>query len=266
MVDQDVERILADIRAQVIGESSAEVKSTTQGNGSAAAPERVVSDRPSPGNGYASLTVLARAWDRLPPLVSNRTGASARLELWIKAKIKRALRWITWEQVNFNAATHHTLIEVIETLTSSEQRLANLQSQFNAEAKTTREQLELLQRKLDAQGDDLKTQRAELLAEIRTRKDQIEREQATLNQRQSAVLAQVEVLQKTLNEFESRLSQLDHPQRLEELVNEFRERDERLLDEQRVCFKQLSLELTESQVLQDSRRRELEARIAKLEE
>jgi len=262
MVDQDVERILADIRAQVIGESSAEVKSTKQGNGSAAAPERVVSDRPSPGNGYASLTVLARAWDRLPPLVSNRTGASARLELWIKAKIKRALRWITWEQVNFNAATHHTLIEVIETLTSSEQRLANLQSQFNAEAKTTREQLELLQRKLDAQGDDLKTQRAE----IRTRKDQIEREQATLNQRQSAVLAQVEVLQKTLNEFESRLSQLDHPQRLEELVNEFRERDERLLDEQRVCFKQLSLELTESQVLQDSRRRELEARIAKLEE
>jgi len=262
MVDQDVERILADIRAQVIGESSAEVKSTTQGNGSAAAPERVVSDRPSPGNGYASLTVLARAWDRLPPLVSNRTGASARLELWIKAKIKRALRWITWEQVNFNAATHHTLIEVIETLTSSEQRLANLQSQFNAEAKTTREQLELLQRKLDAQGDDLKTQRAE----FRTRKDEIEREQATLNQRQSAVLAQVEVLQKTLNEFESRLSQLDHPQRLEELVNEFRERDERLLDEQRVCFKQLSLELTESQVLQDSRRRELEARIAKLEE
>ena len=262
MVDQDVERILADIRAQVIGESSAEVKSTTQGNGSAAAPERVVSDRPSPGNGYASLTVLARAWDRLPPLVSNRIGASARLELWIKTKIKRALRWITWEQVNFNAATHHTLIEVIETLTSSEQRLANLQSQFNAEAKTTREQLELLQRKLDAQGDDLKTQRAE----IRTRKDQIEREQATLNQRQSALLAQVEVLQKTLNEFESRLSQLDHPQRLEELVNEFRERDERLLDEQRVCFKQLSLELTESQVLQDSRRRELEARIAKLEE
>jgi len=262
MVDQDVERILADIRAQVIGESSAEVESTTQGNGSAAAPERVVIDRPSPGNGYASLTVLARAWDRLPPLVSNRTGASARLELWIKAKIKRALRWITWEQVNFNAATHHTLIEVIETLTSSEQRLANLQSQFNAEAKTTREQLELLQRKLDAQGDDLKTQRAE----IRTRKDQIEREQATLNQRQSALLAQVEVLQKTLNEFESRLSQLDHPQRLEELVNEFRERDERLLDEQRVCFKQLSLELTESQVLQDSRRRELEARIAKLEE
>ena len=262
MVDQDVERILADIRAQVIGESSAEVRSTTQGNGSAAAPERVVSDRPSPGNGYASLTVLARAWDRLPPLVSNRIGASARLELWIKAKIKRALRWITWEQVNFNAATHHTLIEVIETLTSSEQRLANLQSQFNAEAKTTREQLELLQRKLDAQGDDLKTQRAE----IRTRKDQIEREQATLNQRQSALLAQVEVLQKTLNEFESRLSQLDHPQRLEELVNEFRERDERLLDVQRVCFKQLSLELTESQVLQDSRRRELEARIAKLEE
>ena len=256
MVDQDVERILADIRAQVIGESSAEVRSTTHGNGSAAAPERVVSDRPSPGNGYASLTVLARAWDRLPPLVSNRTGASARLELWIKAKIKRALRWITWEQVNFNAATHHTLIEVIETLTSSEQRLANLQSQFNAETKTTREQLELLQRKLDAQGDDLKTQRAELLAEI-------EREQAILNQRQSAILAQVEVLKKTVKEFESRL---DDPRQLQELVNEFRERDERLLDEQRVCFKQLSLELTESQVLQDSRRRELEARIAKLEE
>ena len=78
MVDQDVERILADIRAQVIGESAAVVKSATQGNGSATAPERVVVDRSTTKNGYASLTVLARAWDRLPPLVSNRTGTAAR--------------------------------------------------------------------------------------------------------------------------------------------------------------------------------------------
>ena len=50
-----------------------------------------------------------------------------------------------------------------------------------------------------------------------------------------------------------------------DLQGETKERDEKLLDEQRVCFRQLSLELTESRVLQDRARRELETRVAMLE-
>jgi hypothetical protein len=41
-------------------------------------------------------------------------------------------------------------------------------------------------------------------------------------------------------------------------------RDQELRDEQRVCYKQLSLELSESRVLEDRARRELEARLEKL--
>ena len=55
------------------------------------------------------LTTTARAWDRLPPLVSNRSGLIARVELWLKRQLKRATHWYTWEQVNFNAAVHHAL-------------------------------------------------------------------------------------------------------------------------------------------------------------
>src|SRR5882672_4744393 len=210
MVNQDVEKILADIRAQVIGASASDVSPTTKANGSQGSLPAVANDPVPPRNGYASLSVLARAWDRLPPLVSNRTGTSAGLELWLKAKIKRALRWITWEQVNFNAATHHTFLEVIEALTACEQRIANLQSQLNAEAQATREQLELHQRDLDSQREDLKTQRAELLAEITTRRDELERHRAMLDQHQlelnlaSAANAQVVALQNTLNDFEGR--------------------------------------------------------------
>src|SRR5438270_12493340 len=58
----------------------------------------------------AHLTTTARAWDRLPPVMSNRTGLSARLELWIKRVLKKLARWFTWEQINFNAAVHHALL------------------------------------------------------------------------------------------------------------------------------------------------------------
>ena len=33
------------------------------------------------------LTTTGRAWDRLPPLVSNRSGLSARIELWLKRNL-----------------------------------------------------------------------------------------------------------------------------------------------------------------------------------
>src|ERR1700681_4724176 len=46
----------------------------------------------------AHLNTTARAWDRLPPMFSNRKGGPARLELWIKARLKTMSRWFTWEQ------------------------------------------------------------------------------------------------------------------------------------------------------------------------
>jgi hypothetical protein len=53
--------------------------------------------------------------------------------------------------------------------------------------------------------------------------------------------------------------------RVERLRDEARERVEHLLEEQRVCYRQLSLEASESAVLFDRARRDMEARLARIE-
>jgi hypothetical protein len=213
MVDQDVVKILAEIK-QRVGQGTP--TSDIAENSSSA----TLRTTPASGNRYASLPVLARTWDRLPPLISNRTGTTARLELWLKGKLKRAFRWFTWEQVNFNAATYETFVELVGSINALEQQLAETRKHIEAQ----REVISSLTSQLE--------QHLTMIAQLNARAEG--------------------------------LSQTTQAQ-LTELVNEFRLRDERLLDEQRVCFKQLSLELSESQVLQDRARRELEARVATLD-
>lgn len=232
MVDHDVVEILAEIKRKVGSGQVSEASSVRENSAPAI----------SRANGYASLTVMSRAWDRLPPVVSNRTGGVARLELWIKGKLKRATKWFTWEQVNFNSAAYQTLVEVVETLNAWEQQLSDTR------------------RHLDAQREDLKTQQSALTS-LATRLmgelDQIDR-------RHQAMIAQLGARVEGLSQI-AKDHQAETQARLGELVNEFRLRNETLLDEQRVCYKQLSLELSESRILQDRARRELETRVAKLE-
>ncbi|HEX9424773.1 MAG TPA: hypothetical protein VF899_16160, partial [Pyrinomonadaceae bacterium] len=52
--------------------------------------------------------------------------------------------------------------------------------------------------------------------------------------------------------------------RLAELIKELRERDEHLREEQRVCFKQLSLEASEAAVREDRARRRTESLLEEL--
>lgn len=75
------------------------------------------------------LAITERSWSRLPPLTSNRQGWLARVELWVKRALKRATHWLTWEQVNFNAAVNHLLRATHETVTGHERQLAELRSQ-----------------------------------------------------------------------------------------------------------------------------------------
>src|SRR4030095_5584825 len=87
------------------------------------------------------LTTTARTWDRLPPLVSNRSGSIARLELWLKRLLKRATPWLTWEQVHCNASVNKSLRELLPILSSYEQELARLRTQITqAEARRTEAQ------------------------------------------------------------------------------------------------------------------------------
>lgn len=223
MVDQDVAEILAEIKRRVSHAQEkplVETASLTDNAAPAISPASV----PARANGFAGLSVMARAWDRLPPVVSNRTGTLARIELWIKDKFRRAFRWFTWEQVNFNSATYNTLLEVAESLNHYEQHLTQLSDNIEAQL----------------------TQLSSLTSQI----DRVERQHvAQLN-------ARVEGLSQLAKD-----QQTEMQARLAELRSEFQQRT----DEQRVCYRQLMLELSESRVLEDRVRRELEARIARVE-
>lgn len=250
MVDQEVTEILAEIKKRVRSAQGKSVPATSETTENSAP----ATSRSAPiNNGYASLPILARTWDRLPPVVSNRTGFLARLELWIKEKLKRASRWFTWEQVNFNAATYQTLLEVVESINAWEQRLAETKQELDAQLTQLAAQL-AAQR--EAQREELKNQQ-DLMSSLTNQLEDIDR-------RHLALVAQLNARLEGLSQL-SKDHQVETQTRFVELVTEFRQREDKLIDEQRVCYKQLALELSESRVLQDRARRELEGRVGKLE-
>jgi hypothetical protein len=213
MADMEVESILREIRDRVLSQqraghdaAAAHTAIGNEGNGASDSwlapqddPKTVTAKNLALINSY--LTTTARAWDRLPPVVSNRSGLAARLELWVKRHLKRATRWYAWEQVNFNAAVHHALRDILPVLAAYEQELRNLRAH--------RTETEALRAATDGQ-------------------------------------------------------RIQSEARITDLVNELRERDERLQGEQRVSFKQLALETSEAAVLEDRARRKTEALLAEL--
>jgi hypothetical protein len=248
MAETEVESILREIRERVLSQqraghdvaASAADRATigNEGNGASDSgatqrarqgdPETVAAEKLALINSY--LTTTARAWDRLPPLVSNRGGFAARLELWFKRRLRAGTRWFTWEQVNFNAAVHHALRDMLPVFAAYEQELGKLRTMMDAEADAQRNEIEQHNTALAAQR-----------AEIEALRQAIEKQRrATDAQR----------------------SQLDA--RIAELVRELRERDERLQGEQRVSFKQLALETSEAAMLEDRARRKSEALLEEL--
>jgi hypothetical protein len=247
MPDAEVESILREIREQVredeepsAGKSARAVTamgesySSTESNG-----QGLLEDKRGSVRIDAQLSTIARAWDRLPPVVSNRRGWIARLELWIKGNAKNAMRWFTWEQVNFNAAVHHAL-------------------------KDTQEALTVLEERLESVGSDVRAENAALLANLeawQAGRAALEQKTAELN-RQVAALSNLVGLLNSKGE--------EHRQDLEahfgQFVQEMREHNDRLVEEQRVCFRQLSLETSETVVMMDRTRRDLESRLDKLTE
>lgn len=95
------------------------------------------------------LTVTERAWNRLPPLMSNRSGSTARVELWAKRLIKRLTHWFTWEQVNFNAVVNKALRAITSVLTTHDKQHAEMQLKIE-ELTTKIEELSVLKAELEA--------------------------------------------------------------------------------------------------------------------
>jgi len=240
MAETEVESILREIRERVVTHELA-AATTPAANGD---KQLDVTPALSPGKRLTTenltlissyLTTTARAWDRLPPLVSNRSGFMARLELWCKRVLKRATRWYAWEQVNFNAAVHHALSDLLPVLAAYEQELTRLRAEHSAAAEAQR-----------IENDQYQSQLENLRAELAARRAEIGVALQRQNDLTGVQTSQVEI-------------------QLRSLTNELRERDALLRAEQRVCFKQLSLETGEAATLADGARRKTEALLAELQ-
>jgi tryptophan 2,3-dioxygenase len=271
----DVETILKEIRNRVVSDVRAnEANAGTEATSNGSLPQ--TNQNESLTRVTAHLAVTGRAWDRLPPVFSNRHGTLARLELWLKRKSKSLTRWFTWEQVNFNRAVKDALSDVIEILKAEAQELAILRGQLTHEM---HRQFTTLRAGADDQARELREMEARLqqadaalarVTQIVTsltderegRLSTLVREHATLELEHSKLANQVIDLAGQLRAEDQQIkSQQDEEinRRLSVLAAELKE-------EQRVCFRQVSLEANESAVLEDRARRALLARLEELEE
>jgi hypothetical protein len=256
----DVETILNQIRERVVSEENARL------------PGNAVSTSASSSNGSASgsnqeealarlseqLTVTGRAWNRLPPIFSNRRGTLARIELWMKNACRPLTRWFTWEQVNFNRAVHDALSDVTKILMAEAQELAALRAQLSGEM---RREFLALRSDLDSQATELRTINSNYEARLQKTDETLSRISNMLGEfidqtrtGHSQLAGEISALAAALREEDSAVNE-----RLITLAAELKE-------EQRVCFRQLSLEASEAAVLEDRGRRALDARLEKLEE
>src|SRR4030095_14672795 len=182
MAETEVESILREIRERVLSQRQTARAKTNGGNGvgdSEALKQITNDDNESLTAENLSLiesylTTTARAWDRLPPLLSNRSGSIARVELWLKRQLKRATHWFTWEQVNFNAAVHQALRELLPVMAAHEHELKALKAQLaeqraeqQAAAETQLTELEALRGKTETRVDALANELSERDAHLR---------------------------------------------------------------------------------------------------
>jgi hypothetical protein len=140
--------------------------------------------------------------------------------------------------------------ETSKALSAYQQELAGLRGELSKEAEGWREKFERSDRELTALRAGVKA----LTVEIRKR-------DAAMEARSETRTAALGVL--ITKQLDETRVQLDS--RLAELAAELRESDQQLREEQRVCFKQLSLAESEAAVMEDRGRRVIESRLDKLE-
>jgi len=286
----EVESILNEIRERVrADENQREAGSALtirNGHGldSSPSPSTIATGPESLARLEAHLTTTSRAWDRLPPVFSNRSGMAARLELWLKARLKSLSRWFTWEQINFNSAVHHGLSDALEGLRAHEQQLIRMQTELNQTKEALRVELnqttEILRSESRQTTEALRSESRQNTEALRSESRQTtEALQADLAHTAEALRGESsqtnEALASELRQTAASL-RADFGQTAENLLATIDARGtemnarvaelgDDLHEEQRVCFKQLSLEASEAAVLEDRGRRALEARLEKLE-
>ena len=243
MFDEEVEVLLQEIRDEVKANSQLSKRSGVGNllpeNGNS---EAFITSGPSDDLAYTSrlesyLTTTARAWDRLPPIISNRHGVAARLELWLKSRLRTLTRWFTWEQVNFNAAVHHVLHDLIEELKDDRRRFVDTQIRV---ADKIREESQSTQSMIEGQQETLEKLRAEFWAEVETSQTVFGSElranaEAQQNEfeRQRADIKNLRAILEAQRSSQAEL--LDH-------IAHLRKQDEQIRASQRLFFKQFTVE------------------------
>lgn len=189
-----------------------------------------------------TLPTLERASNKLPPLSSYRHGWLARVELWIKRHIKRMTHWYIWEQVNFNAATHSALRDMQTILRLYEQQLISAQSDL----RQMREEVDALAANvnaLDANCNALAANTDAVAGNV------------------NALTGNVNALARNVNAL---AANTEYAQQIADARREARERNEIILDEHRVSFRQLALEAGETAVAADRARRSMQIQLDEL--
>jgi len=288
MIDEEVETVLREIRERVISQPPAQptLPGSAPGgaNGNQNSPLVATTETSAVGSGAtarlnAHLTTTARAWDRLPPVFSNRSGTAARIEVWLKARLKSFSRWFTWEQVNFNAAVHHALLEALQALNEQEAAIADVRSQL-AQLQTNAEALRAeIQNAIDNHYAEINSLRAQLQADAAARRMEAQNQQRETNGLRAELRGEMESVRLRTEdkgtELQARIKTAtdEAAANLAKLSNELREREDHLENEQRVCFKQLLLETNETAVSSDRAQQristlieEMNQRIKQLEE
>ena len=268
MVDEEVEIVLREIRERVISQARAEqiasAATDVTGNGDRAITgEDETSSAAELARIGGYLTTTARTWDRLPPVISNRSGAMSRLELWFKSRAKSLARWFTWEQINFNAAVHHAIRDTLDALSHQQAAIAALQQDAETFEKFHAQMLAELSARVNALA-------AELRAESESRRTDYQNQRTEINTLRAELHGESEARRIQIEDHEQNLrATLDANKRKEDaklsaLAEEFSDRHDRLENEHRVSFKQLSLENSEAATFQNTSRRKMESALAEL--
>lgn len=278
MIDEEVETVLREIRERVISQplSQPSLSEPAPGGANGNQNSQLVPTFESNARSAealarlnAHLTTTARAWDRLPPVFSNRSGTAARIEVWIKARLKIFSRWFTWEQVNFNAAVHHALGEALKTLTEQDATIAAVHSRL-AEHEASRGEVQRQREEIDAQYAEINSLRAQLQVDTSARKVDVQNQQRETNALRAELRGELEGVRIQAEdqgaELRARMEAItnDAATNVARLSSELRDREDRLENEQRVCFKQLSLETNEAAVSNEREQQRIRALVEEM--
>jgi hypothetical protein len=222
-----VEDILKDIRRQVLDENGAVAGSRSEA--------LVGSDHEGDASAARILTFLKTTEQlrgSLPPVRSYRGGVKAKIEVWIKGKVRRATKWFFFDQVNFNSTVHQLLAELNDLQLRHRNMLEDLGRSLRLEAQEREQRRRNFNEEQKAINADhrLSIEKQRALNEQQTliNKEQslvseeqrlIGSEQAALIEAQNATIERLRielsesavVIDRLRRNFEHRLAQLEHP-------------------------------------------------------